>query len=297
MATLQTLDRGLAVLDLLAAAPHGLTPAQIAGAMGLHKAIAYRLVSTLQARGLVTRGDDARVVLGVGLLHLAARVEQQFLTAAAPHLDELARATRATACLTLAQGDDAVVALVREAGDGVVRVTYRLGVRHPLSRGATGLAILSGRPAAPGEPAEVAQARAQGFCETRGQLQPGAVGIASPILTPDMPRLGTEGSVGVVALGDLDRARVVPAVQGCGAALRALLTGQAAADCCLCLYLCSVAFFFALGRPGSRARIRHGGKENRVAPVITVKQGRVPILPISSSANAAPNRSSRGASR
>ncbi|MFD1795213.1 helix-turn-helix domain-containing protein [Paracoccus aurantiacus] len=196
--TLQTLDRGLAALSLLAEAPAGLKPAELAERLEVHKAIAYRLLSTLEAHSLVRRLPDGRAVLGTGLIPLASRVEKQRLAAAAPLLATLSAVTRTTSCLVLADGANAVVALVHEGGDGFLRVTYRLGVRHPLTRGAPGLAILSGRPPSDDEPPGVQQAREQGYALTRGELQPGAVGIAAPV-----PAEGIEAAVSVVALQEL----------------------------------------------------------------------------------------------
>lgn len=58
--TLQTLDRGLAALSLLAEAPAGLKPAELADRLGVHKAIAYRLLATLEAHSLIRRLPDGR---------------------------------------------------------------------------------------------------------------------------------------------------------------------------------------------------------------------------------------------
>lgn len=213
--TLQTLDRGLLALSVLAESPAGLKPAELADKLGIHKAIAYRLLSTLEGHSLIRRLPDGRAVLGTGLIPLAAKVEKQRLTAAAPHLAALSAATRTTSCLVLADGPNAVVALVHEGGDGYLRVTYRLGVRHPLTRGAPGLAILSARPAADDDLPGVAQARAQGFSLTRGELQPGAVGIAAPI-----PAQGAEAAVSIVALHELP-ADAAQQVIGCANAIAA----------------------------------------------------------------------------
>ncbi|MGC9369361.1 MAG: IclR family transcriptional regulator [Paracoccaceae bacterium] len=224
MATLQTLDRGLRALSLVADAPHGLSPAEIAAALDVHKAIAYRLIATLEAHGMVARTPQGRIILGTAPLHLGANVQSQFLNAALPHLDAVAQQTGAAACIVLAQGDEAVVALVREApGDDIMRLTYRLGVRHPLTRGATGIAILAGRPPAPGEPEAVTEARADGFALTRGELQTGAVGVAAPVLTPGMPRLGLEPAVGLAKLHDLDIETAARAVMDCAETLRGLM--------------------------------------------------------------------------
>ncbi|NHF72847.1 IclR family transcriptional regulator [Paracoccus xiamenensis] len=193
--TLQTLDRGLAALSVLAEAPAGLKPAELADRLGVHKAIAYRLLATLEGHSLIRRLPDGRAVLGTGLIPLAAKVEKQRLTAAAPLLAALSASTRTTSCLVLADGPNAVVALVHEGGDGYLRVTYRLGVRHPLTRGAPGLAILSARTPAEDEPPGVAEARARGYALTRGELQPGAVGIAAPV--------SDEAAISIVALQEL----------------------------------------------------------------------------------------------
>jgi DNA-binding IclR family transcriptional regulator len=230
MATLQTLDRGLRALSLVADAPHGLSPVEIAAALGVHKAIAYRLIATLEAHGMVARTPPGRIILGTAPLSLGANVQAQFLNAALPHLDAVAQQTGAAACIVLAQGDEAVVALVREApGDDIMRLTYRLGVRHPLTRGATGIAILAGRPPAPGEPEAVARARADGYALTRGELQSGAVGVAAPVLTPEMPRLGLEPAVGLAKLHELDIDKAASAVMDCAETLRGLMRQDGAA--------------------------------------------------------------------
>lgn len=198
---LQTLDRGLAVLSALSDTPEGLKPAELATRLEVHKAIAYRLIATLEGHGLVRRLPDGRAVLGAGLIPLAAKVEKHRLTAAAPHLAELSEATRTTSCVVLADGPNAVVALVQEGGDGFLRVSYRLGLRHPLTRGASGLAILAGRPPAEDELPAVTLARAQGYSVTRGELQPGAVGIAAPIFASDP--VPANAAVSIVALQEL----------------------------------------------------------------------------------------------
>ncbi|WBU52962.1 IclR family transcriptional regulator [Paracoccus sp. SCSIO 75233] len=199
-ATLQTLDRGLAVLGLLSETPEGLRPGELADRLSVHKAIAYRLIATLEAHGLARRLPDGRAVLGAGLIPLAAHVEKHRLSAAAPHLATLSAATRTTSCLVLADGPNAVVALVQEGGDGFLRVSYRLGFKHPLIHGASGHAILSARPAADGDLPAVKRAREQGYAMTRGELQPGAVGIAAPIMPPDPAAQPAEAAVSIVAL-------------------------------------------------------------------------------------------------
>ncbi|KAA0010215.1 helix-turn-helix domain-containing protein [Billgrantia pellis] len=210
--TLQTLDRGLRALELVAEHAEGMTIAELAERLDVHRAIAYRIVTTLEQHGLITRTSDGPVRLGAGISLLASRFEPQLRAVAQPLLQALAKATRATAFVSVAQGEECVVILVAEPDEGLLRVGYRVGSRHPLSLGAAGIAILAGRPARDDDSDEVRQARADGYSLTRGQLQRGAVGVASPVITPPL-RAGVEACVGVVAMDDLDTERAIHEVK------------------------------------------------------------------------------------
>lgn len=223
MSTLQTLDRGLNALEIIAREARGLSIADLAERLEVHRAIAYRIVATLEAHALVARGADGMVTLGSGLMVLASHFEPQLRAVARPLLTTLAREARATAFLSAAQGDECVALMVAEPDEGVLRVGYRVGSRHPLTRGAAGIAILAGRPETDDEPDAVKQARRDGYSITRGQLQRGAVGVASPITTADRRPGGFEGCVGVVALDDLDTAAAAAAVRDCAGRIAALM--------------------------------------------------------------------------
>jgi DNA-binding IclR family transcriptional regulator len=205
----QTLDRGLRVLKVLAQEPSGLTVTELASRLGIHRTNVYRLLATLAQHRLVRRDRNGRYFLGTGVMELARGVAHDLRTAALPILAELAEKVQATAFLTLADGDEAVALAVVEPRRTNIHVAYRVGFRHPIDRGASGLAILAGRPPQPGERQEVKEARRLGYSVTRGELQPGAWGIAAPICVGGRP---TEASVGVVTLGERDVASVAPHV-------------------------------------------------------------------------------------
>jgi DNA-binding IclR family transcriptional regulator len=190
---LQTLDRGLQVLALLARSREGLTVRALADELGVHRAIVYRLLATLERHGLVRRGAEGRYHVWTGLVELAGGVEGDLQAAALPVLTRLADELGATATLTVADGDDAVALLVVEPAAATMHVAYRAGRRHPLGVGASGKAILAGRPAAPGEPREVTRARRRGYAASAGEIQPGAIGIAAPV--------SASASIGAVAFG------------------------------------------------------------------------------------------------
>lgn len=210
--TLQTLDRGLHALEIVAEHAEGISVAELAERLDVHRAIAYRIVTTLEQHGLVARSAEGPLRLGAGISLLAARFEPQLRAVAQPLLQALAKATRATAFVSVAQGEECVVILVAEPDEGLLRVGYRVGSRHPLSLGAAGIAILAGRPARADDSEAVRQARADGYSLTRGQLQRGAVGVASPVATPQF-RPGVEACVGMVAMDDLDTERAIREVK------------------------------------------------------------------------------------
>jgi DNA-binding IclR family transcriptional regulator len=205
--TLQTLDRGLRVLELVSESPDGLSIAELAERLEVHRAICYRLVTTLEGRGLVSRTRQGRIRLGAAVAVLAARFEPQLRRDAQPLLTDLAEETHATAFLSLAEGDEAVVVSVAEPHGTFLRVGYRVGSRHPLSRGAAGIAILALRPAKDDDLDDVTQARRAGFSHTAGQLERGAVGVSAGVR-----RAGAELSVGVVAMEGLDVEKAADAV-------------------------------------------------------------------------------------
>src|SRR5262245_11007513 len=86
----QTLDRGLRVLGLLAAEPDGLTVNELAAELGVHRAVVYRLLATLGAHRLVARSPDGRFRLWTGVVALARAVAPQLQAAALPELSRLA---------------------------------------------------------------------------------------------------------------------------------------------------------------------------------------------------------------
>lgn len=220
MATLQGLDRGLRALDLISLTADGLTVADLAAQLEIDRAVAYRIVQTLEEHALVSR-QGKRVRLGAGAATLAGRFQHQLVLAAQPVLQELADATGASAFLTVAHGARECVPVVGAepaVPHDPVRVGYRIGVRHALEKGANGVAILALQPPWPDEPEDVARARELGYSITSGQLQQGATGVAAGFEVP-----GTVGaSLGVVAMHEFDIEAVAAQVKEAASRLAAL---------------------------------------------------------------------------
>jgi DNA-binding IclR family transcriptional regulator len=219
--TAQTLDRGLQILRSLAEEPAGLTANDIAESLGVDRAVVYRLVRTLEEHRLASR-RDGRFYLGTGITELAGAIRPQLHAAALPELTRLAATANATAVLTIADGDSAIILAAVEPRNVPIHVACRPGVRHPLDRGAGGISILAGRPAVTGERRDIAAARRKGYAITHGELQEGAWGISVAIPEGDAP----QASLAILALGPIDPGGILPALQASVQAIASGLNGS-----------------------------------------------------------------------
>jgi DNA-binding IclR family transcriptional regulator len=202
MDTAQTLDRGLRLLTLVADSPSGVTVTEAANRLGVGRAVVYRLAATLTAHSMLRRDGAGRLRAGIGLIHLARRAQPLLADVALPALRTLAEQVGATAHLTIADGTEAVAVAVVEPSSTMFHVAYRVGSRHPLDRGAAGRAILAGE-----------------LSLSAGELQPGAYGVAAPIVGVD----GLTASVGVVSLAELDLRTAREPILAAAAAIAAAL--------------------------------------------------------------------------
>ncbi len=143
---IQVLDRAAAVLDYLASAPDARLP-EISAGCGLHRATAFRILSSLEAHGLVRRGTGGGWSLGPRLVQLGAQAYQDVYPAARlrPLLAGLAEATRLTAQVWVRTG---TVALCLDQSDSPtdLRVTSRVGRALPLHTSSPGKVLLAFAP-------------------------------------------------------------------------------------------------------------------------------------------------------
>lgn len=177
----QTLARGLTALRLVAESPTGLTAVEVAERLGVHRTIAYRSLVTLSEFALVVRGKDGRYRAGAGTVALARGYAAGVREAAMPILRRTADELGATLSLIAAEGEEAVAIAVVEPRSVAYHLSYRVGSRHPLGRGAAGLALLALRAPSAWEPKAVSQVREAGYATTFGQVEPGAYGVAVPL--------------------------------------------------------------------------------------------------------------------
>ncbi|HJM00280.1 MAG: helix-turn-helix domain-containing protein [Acidimicrobiales bacterium] len=206
----QTLDRGLKALTLIATSPSPMTIDEVATQLKLGRSVTYRMIRTLEDHRLVTRDPSGRLTGGTQLVALAGGVENEIQTIAAPILTELANSIAMTSFLVVSDGQEAVTVQVVEPTATAAHVAYRPGTRHPLDRGAPGIALLAGLELQPGERREVAKARNSGWAYSEGEVIEGMASIAAPVSTSAGV---TKAAVAVVHLAlSLDSDAVAPLV-------------------------------------------------------------------------------------
>src|SRR3954464_1800245 len=220
-------------VDVLTAFEQGherLTLAELSARAGLAPPTALRIARQLVAKGALTRdaaGGDAvgSRIWDIGLL---APVRSDLREVAAPFLQDLHAATRATVHLAIRDGDEGLY-LDRLSGSASVPAVSRVGSRLPMHATGVGKVLLAHAPSdvvdrvladlrpvprytitAPGILAwQLADVRGRGFATTREEMSLGACWIAVPIVLD----AGVGASVaGVVADSRRERARLVTAL-------------------------------------------------------------------------------------
>src|SRR6201997_2881989 len=174
----QTLARGLNALQLVADAPSGLSVQQVADGIGVHRTIAYRLLSTLSQFRLVAKGEDGRYRPAAGLAVLGASFDRNVRQLCLPTLRALADELGTTVSLLVAEGDQQIAVAVIVPSHVAYQLSFHEGSRYPLDRGAAGIALLASMPPRPGERDLVARARERGWVTTYGEIEPNTYGLA-----------------------------------------------------------------------------------------------------------------------
>ncbi|MBX6342876.1 MAG: IclR family transcriptional regulator [Thermomicrobiaceae bacterium] len=145
----QTVLKAVDALECLARADRPLTAQQVARQVGLSRTTAYRLLSTLAARGYVASLPGGRFRLGPGVLWLGQRLLEQLELPeiARPYLREVGRQANETTYLALLDGTE-VLYVDRVESSQPVRLHSVVGTRNPLHCTSLGKAILAFLPEA-----------------------------------------------------------------------------------------------------------------------------------------------------
>ncbi|WAP50644.1 IclR family transcriptional regulator [Arthrobacter sp. ATA002] len=187
--TSQTLSRGIRALEVLADSAAGLSIAEIAQALEVHRSNAYRILRTLEDHSLVYRDDAGKFSIGPAMAALARGVAHRLQTAAVPELTVLSAELQMTAFIAVWDRRQCVTLVSVEPPRGEGTIVQRPGTRHSFAAGATGIAIQSAvteaqwEQLAPGEPyrAESRTAARTGFAVSRDEVLPGVSSVAVPV--------------------------------------------------------------------------------------------------------------------
>jgi DNA-binding IclR family transcriptional regulator len=202
--TLQTVDRALAILEILAHQPQGLRPTDIAAAMNLNKVTVHRLIAALLRRGFVERLENGRYLVGLRLVAISSQRlnNLELKTEAQPWLRQLVDKVGQPVHLAIYDSGEIVYIEKMETFHSM-RMYSQIGKRSPVHCTALGKILLSGQPdeavrsvllAGPlrrytantlTDPsavlAEVAEARQRGYALDREEHEPEVFCIAAPI--------------------------------------------------------------------------------------------------------------------
>jgi DNA-binding IclR family transcriptional regulator len=200
----QSLERAIALLEAVAdASPEGEPAAVLALRCGLNRATAWRLLTTLQAHGLVDRDRvTQRYSVGFAVSRLAASAGVGGLVRRAhPVLVRLSERTGETADLAVAR--PLGLTYVDEVAPSSVLAANWLGRQVPLHATSSGKALLAWLPDAEVDAlleqrltrftpstvtsmralrADLAQTRERGYGSCVGELEPTLNGVSAPML-------------------------------------------------------------------------------------------------------------------
>ncbi|WP_341360849.1 IclR family transcriptional regulator C-terminal domain-containing protein [Georgenia sp. M64] len=198
---LQSLARGLAVIEALAAADEPMTLARVAQSAGLNRAVTRRVLLTLVDVGYVlAHGRDFTLRPRVLELGEAYRASLRLPALAVGPMQDLTRSTGRSSALGVLDGAD-VVHVERVAAGRIVDAVPDIGTRLPARTSALGRVLLAALPedalrdvlrggvSAPSAEddddgklvATLAGVRAQGHCVVAEELQRGLTSVAAPV--------------------------------------------------------------------------------------------------------------------
>lgn len=248
--TIQSLDRGLRIIQDLIDADRPLRMQEIAQRYDIDKASAYRFLNTLQQFGIARKDRHTkRYTVGSRLLSWLAlsRSRLPLIDLARPSLRALTAATRQSAHLAILSHDK-VLLVDYVAADSVVQIKNRIGVLEPLHCTAVGKAILACLPehdrnallddmelvrftpttitSRPALERQLAQIRAEGIAVDRAEFSDLLYCVAVPVRGADGIPLCSVGISVVAALFANDTAAMThlkEAVRQAGAAVENLL--------------------------------------------------------------------------
>lgn len=213
MDTLQTLEKGLKALELIALKNGQYTVPQLAQQLEINRTTTYKVVNTLVQMRYVRINKDLKVELCSKVADFYHCYESTIPATAQTVLSELAAQTQACTALVTAEGNECVVIKTASPPHSYLQINYHLGSRHPLGVSAAGLMLAAGDPNSLLDNEDVKRARQQHYAYSENVLQAGASGLFVAI--PHRPRM----VIGMITLGKVNIDESLPLLQRAAALL------------------------------------------------------------------------------
>lgn len=183
---IQSLQRGLGILEVIAKKGKGITMAEVSREIGLHTSTTFHLLRTLSTLGYLVQDETTReYLLGSKVFHLAALActEVQLSKIAKPFLVEMAQETGEASHMAILERGEVIV-IDKIDGSSPVRVSDRVGYPRPAHCTAIGKTLLAYLP----------EAELKTLLETSGLRPFTAKTItAIPILEQELTRVRKQG--------------------------------------------------------------------------------------------------------
>jgi IclR family acetate operon transcriptional repressor len=144
----QSVERALTIMEVLAREGTGLGLMDISQQIDLSPSTTHRLLASLMSRGFVTREPGTRkYILGMKLLELSGSLDVvvNLKAVAESHVHELARSVGETVNLVVRDGSEAVI-IDRVESQHKLRFSVSIGSRIPLHATAAGKVLLAHMP-------------------------------------------------------------------------------------------------------------------------------------------------------
>jgi IclR family KDG regulon transcriptional repressor len=201
--TISVLDQALKLMEVVARR-QSIGLSELARLTGTTKTLAFRMASTLEARGYLLKDDEARTYsLGYKPLYLSEQMQHHspLVRIANPFLDDLSERTRENVSLLVRDGLATICLAIRQSPQPI-RLYAELGRQGPLHVGGGPKLLLAFAPdeiqetvltgkLAPFTPSTIVdpkklktllkRIRQQGYNVSHGDLDPGAFSVAAPV--------------------------------------------------------------------------------------------------------------------
>ena len=138
------LEKGFALLDLMARTKRPMGISDLANVLGFHKSTVFNMVHTLVDLGVLEHGAEGKFRLGPRLYALgkAAGGGSELVSTVRPYLEEIGGRTRLSVFLGIRSGSRAII-MDKVDSPTDIRVSSEVGMSIPLLAGAGGRALLS----------------------------------------------------------------------------------------------------------------------------------------------------------